>query len=422
MKQFFISLLIFAGLVAMVACGENKKPAEETMTTDDHKGESKVNSITSLTGEQMETIGLEFGVIEDKELTTALKTNGLLRVPNQNKASVNSVYSGIVKTLLAQQGNRVKKGQTIATIANPEFIQVQSDYLEVANKIALAELEVTRQKELNAGNAGSLKNLQLAESELKKLSNLKSTLTQQLQMMGIDPSKISKGRLVSVLSVTSPISGVVSDVKVKMGSYVDVTSPIVEIVDNSQLHLDLSVYEKDLSKLKDRQLIHFTLTNNPGKEYDAEIFSLGSSFEGESKAVAVHAKVMGDKIGLIDGMNVTAIISLQKATVPAVPSEAIVSLQGQDYIFIQTDNNKPKPGVDSLKSASKDVHEHQTETTVEPLHDEHFFEIIPIVKGVSEVGYTQVTLLKEIPKDAKVVVKAAFFVLAKMTNTGEHDH
>jgi multidrug resistance efflux pump len=77
---------------------------------------------------------------------------------------------------------------------------------------------------LNAGNAGALKNLQTAETELRTLRNLKSTLAQQIQLMGINPARLSSGKLISVLAVTSPISGVVSDVKVKMGSYVDVTT------------------------------------------------------------------------------------------------------------------------------------------------------------------------------------------------------
>jgi len=401
MKQYIIAAILFAGIAVISACGGKSNTPGETVTKEENnKTEEKNPGTTTLTTEQMKTIGVELGVIEDKELTSSLKANGVLRVPNQNKASVNSVYSGVIKSLLVQPGSVVSKGQTIATIGNPDFIQAQSDYLGVNTKIAMAELEVKRQQELNAGNAGALKNLQVAETELKTLRNLKSTLAQQIQLMGINPARLSNGKLISVLAVTSPISGVVSDVKVKMGSYVDVTTPVAEIVDNSQLHLDLSVYEKDLPNLKNNQLIHFTLTNNPGKEYDAQIFSLGSSFEGESKAVSVHAKVMGDKAGLIDGMNVTAIISLQKATVPAVPAEALVTMQGQDYIFMVTGNHS-----DSAKQQTQEIS----------------FEIVPVAKGTTEVGYTQITLLKEIPKNAKIVVKGAFFVMAKMTNTGEHE-
>lgn len=393
MKKFLIIAIIFTGIASLVSCGskDNKEPVK-TEEAQKEEEQEKPDEAT-LTAEQMKTIGIELGSIEQKQLTASLKTNGVLKVPNQNKASINSVYSGVIKTLLVQPGNTVSKGQVIATIANPEFIQVQSEWLAINSKIVLAEQEYNRQKELNEGNAGALKNLQAAESNLKALRTSKSSLEQQIQLMGINPSSLSNGKLVSVLAVRSPISGVVSNVMVKMGSYVDVTTVVAEIVDNSQLHLDLFVYEKDLPKLKNKQTIHFTITNNPGKEYDAEIFSLGSSFENESKAVSVHAMVKGDKTGLIDGMNVTANISLDKATLPAIPTEAIVSHQGLDYIFI----------IDSVDAKNNITR----------------FKRIPVVKGTSDVGYSEITLLKDIPQGAKVVVKGAFFILAKQTNIGE---
>lgn len=418
MKKFLIIAFVFAGLVSIVSCG-SKDNTETVKAGEDHKDEHENPNTATLTDEQMKSIGMELGSIEEKQLTASLKTNGLLKVPNQNKAGVNSIYSGVIKSLLVQPGNWVVKGQTIATVANPEFIQAQSQYLGVNAKITFAELEVKRQKELNEGNAGALKNLQSAESELRSLRTLRSTLTQQIQLMGINPARLSNGKLISVLSITSPISGVVSSVNVKMGSYVDVSTPVAEIVDNSQLHLDLFVYEKDLPKLKDNQLIHFTLTNNPGKEYDAQIFSLGSSFEGESKAVTVHAKVQGDKTGLIDGMNITAVISLEKTTVPAVPTESIVTIAGQDFVFIVVDEHAgkahPAAGMDGTKQDAKEKRNPEQQKGLT-------FEKIPVAKGTTDVGYTEITLLKEVPKDVKVVVKAAFFVLAKMTNTGDHEH
>lgn len=414
MKKFFIITILFTGLAAFVSCG-SKGNIETATTEEGHEDEHANTNTAMLTEEQIKSIGIELGSIEEKQLTASLKTNGILQVPNQNKASVNSLYSGVIKSLLVQPGNYVRKGQTIATVANPDFIQAQSEYLNVNSKIGLAELEVKRQRDLNAGNAGALKNLQAAETELRTLRTLKSTLEQQINLMGINPERLSNGKLISVLSISSPISGVVSSVIVKMGSYVDVSTAVAEIVDNSQLHLDLFVYEKDLPKLKNNQLIHFTLTNNPGKEYDAQIYSLGSSFEGESKAVTVHAKVQGDKTGLIDGMNITAVISLQKNTVLAVPDAAIVNVAGQDYIFIATEEHGEKEHTkDSVKHDAKEEAGHKDEKGIT-------FERIPVAKGTTDVGYTEITLLKEIPKDAKIVVKGAFFVLAKMTNTGEHE-
>ncbi|MBC7888897.1 MAG: efflux RND transporter periplasmic adaptor subunit [Ferruginibacter sp.] len=431
MKNFLMPVIILASLVFIISCRSKGSTDEgsnaEIVKTEEegHTDEHETPNTATLTEEQIKSIGVELGAIEQKQLTASVKTNGVLKVPNQNKASINSVYSGIVKSLLVQPGNYVSKGQTIATIANPEFMQAQSEYLNVNAKISLAELEVKRQKELNAGNAGALKNLQSAETELRTLRTAKSTYEQQIQLMGINPASLQNGKLVSVLSVRSPIGGVVSNVMVTMGSYVDATTAVAEIVDNSQLHLDLFVYEKDLPRLKNNQVIHFTVTNNPGKEYDALIYSLGSSFEGESKAVTVHAKVKGVKTGLIDGMNVTAVISLEQSTVPAVPNDAIVTVAGQDYIFVLTDGGAEdehnREGKDSLKLHSKNPHDHKDGEKQEDKKGKTF-ERIPVAKGKTDVGYTEITLLREVPKDAKIVVKGAFFVSAKMTNTEGHAH
>ncbi|GAO44522.1 efflux RND transporter periplasmic adaptor subunit [Flavihumibacter petaseus] len=400
MNKHLINFVILLSMSLLAACGGEQKAKPEQVETE-HQDEHENSNTTSLSAQQLKSIGIETGMIENKQLTASLKANGVLQVPNHNRASVNSMYSGVVKSLLIQPGNTVSKGQVIATISNPEFLRAQEEYLGIHPQIELAELEYNRQKELNQGNAGALKNLQAADAHLKTLRTRKASLLNQIRLMGINPSSLSSDRLVSVLSIRSPINGVVSTVQVKIGSFVESSTPITEIVDNSQLHLDLFVYEKDLPKLKENQTIHFTLTNNPGKEYDADIYSLGSSFEGESKAVTVHAKVKGDKTGLIDGMNITAVVSLNEQTVPALPSEAIVTWQGQDYIFIVTG-----------EMYSGDEKDSAGEVT---------FERIPVAKGTTDVGYTEITLLKAIPADARVVTKGAFFVLAKMTNAGEHD-
>ena len=425
MIKFFLIISITVNLLFVVSCTNKADSSQQAGSVtnsaeNDHVEEDHDQNTATLTEEQIKSIGVEMGTIEQKQLTAAIKANGVLKVPNQNKASINSIYSGVIKSLLVQPGNLVSKGQTIATIANPDFIHAQSEYLNLNSKILLAEREVKRQKELNAGNAGALKNLQAAETNLSTLRTAKSTYAQQIQLMGINPARLSNGKLISVLLLTSPISGVVSEVKVQMGSFVDASTVVAEIVDNSQLHLDLFVYEKDLPKLKNNQTIHFTVTNNPEKEYDAQIYSLGSSFEGASKAVSVHAKVLGIKTGLIDGMNVTAVVSLEESTVPAVPSEAIVTIDGQDYIFVLINDQSRSDSKDSVNKAVP-LSGKATDSTHKDGATVKTFERIPVVKGKTDVGYTEITLMKEIPSNAKIVTKGAFFVSAKMTNTEGHD-
>jgi RND family efflux transporter MFP subunit len=394
MKKIKFIIAIFISAALLTSCGSKNTTTENT---EEHHDEHENASTATLTAEQIKTIGIELGTLEKKQLTASLKANGLLKVPNQNKASATATYGGVVKTILVQPGNTVSKGQVLATISNASFISMQEDFLSTSAKTDLAQTEFERQKTLKEGNAASQKSFQQAEAELKTLKAKKSSLQKQLELIGINTETLSPDNMQSVVSITSPITGSVSDVKVNIGSFVEANNPIAEIVDNSQLHLDLYVYEKDLSKLKVGQTIHFTLTNNAGKEYDAKIFGISNTFEPNTKAIAIHATVEGNKTNLIDGMSITALVSLQNALLDAVPANSIVNYKNQDYIFIARQNEKAN-----------------NSTTT--------FQRIAVKKGTTDVGYSEITLLQPIPTDAKVVTNGAFFILAKLTNTGEHEH
>ena len=424
-NKYLMLLLV----VLFTACSHNEndghkhgttQEAKEEKTTGEVEEETTEATIASLTDEQIKTVGIQFGSIEQKQLTATLKANGALRVPNNNKANATSLYGGVIKSINVQVGSNVKSGQVIATITNPQFIQLQEEFLSVTSKIIYAEQELARQKELSDGNAGALKNYQSADAELKTLRTRKASLQEQIQLMGINPNSVSNSNLRSALVVKSPISGTISNVFSKIGSYVDVSSPVAEIVDNSQLHLDLNIFEKDLPLLKVGQVIHFTLTNNPVNEYDAKIYSIGTTFENDSKTIPIHCTVQGNKAGLIDGMNITAIVSLNNITTAAVPNEAIVDADGRSFIFIITDK-KPDEHHDEEEGHKHSADEkHDEEKEKQPTIN---FERIEVIKGVSNVGYTAITTVNEIPKDAKIVTKGAFFVNSKLTNQGEaHEH
>ena len=404
MKRFFSILTI---LTLLASCGSKKT---ETVKEEEHKEEAVTNEV-SITNLQMKTAGIELGTIELKNLKTSIKANGMLSVPNQNKAFITSVNSGVIRTLLIQPGSFVRKGQVVATILNPDIAGLQQELQIVNAQISLSEIEYKRQKELVEGNAAPLKNVQRVQTELATLRVTRNSLQKQLSAMGISTAGVSRGNIITTITITAPISGTVSNVSAQIGSNVAPSTPIAEVVNNSQLHLDLFVFEKDLPKLRANQIIHFTLTNNPGKEYDAQVFSIGTAFVKESKTIPIHAVVKGDKTGLIEGMNITAIISIGESVLPAVPTEAIVSYQGQDYIFVlQNDKSATQQNEDSSKTKDEKFKDAELK-----------FERVQVVKGASDVGFTEVTLMKNLPPKTQIATKGAFFVLAKMTNIGEEE-
>jgi cobalt-zinc-cadmium efflux system membrane fusion protein len=411
MKRFVLLLCVISFIASCNT--EKSKPQEK----EEEHTEEEASNIVSLTYDQIKTANIQLGRIEQKNLKTSIRANGMLSVPNQNKAFVTALYGGVVRTLNIQPGNFVKKGQVIASIINSDIVQLQQELITVNAEINMSEIEERRQKELIEGNAAPLKNLQQVETRLRTLRAQGAGLQKQLGTLGISSARVSSGNITSSLAVVAPISGTVSTVQAQIGSKVDPSTPLAEIVNNSQLHLDLFVYEKDLPKLHKNQTIHFTLTNNPGKEYDAQIYSIGTAFAAESKTIPIYAVVKGDKTGLIEGMNITALISIGMSVAPAVPTDAIVNFQGQDYIFVQTNEQAPEEHHDE-EPAHKDEEKkdgHADKGTVN-------FERIQVIRGTSDVGYTEVSSLKTIPANASIITKGAFFVLAKMTNTGGHEH
>lgn len=406
---YCITLSLFA-----ISCGKKEETAEKTPEKTVQKAEKPADApqmIASLTEEQIKAVGIMMGTVEMKDLTSTVKANGTLSVPNNSKARITSLYGGIIKTLTVQVGSEVRKGQVIATIANPEFIRLQEDYLTTNSRITFAEQEYRRQRELFDNDAGAKKNLQSSDAELKTLRTRRASLLRQLQMMGISPGAVNNTNMRSGLVITSPINGTVSSISAQIGSYVDVSSPVAEVIDNQSIHLDLQVYEKDLPKMRLGQVVHFNLTNNPETEYDAKVYSIGSSFENESKTISVHCNVIGNRAGLIDGMSITGIVSLEQTTTPAVPNEAIVEADGKFYVFVETDK---KPEEDHDEEEAKPAQPKKEVKTIN-------FEKIEVVKGSSDMGYTAITPVTDIAPNAKIVVKSAFFINAKLVNGGEHD-
>ena len=390
MKKYSIKIaFILITLFILSACNNNTSTADHQEAEEEHHHEEE--NTTTLTQTQIKTVDIRLGHIEQKALSATLKANGVLSVPADHQAKVSTIYTGIIQSVKVEIGAYVHKGQVIATISNPDFLQQQQRLLTVNSQIELAQQELDRQQILYEGNAGTGKNLQAATTQLRTLRTEKAALEEQIRLMGLNPKTLTNEGMQSTLAVVAPISGNISAVYTNNGAYVDASTPIVEIIDNSSLHLHLQVYERDLPYIKVGQQVHFNPTNNTSREYDAQVYNIAASFENESKSIIVHCHVEGDKQGLINGMNVTGVISLDKQTTPAVPNEAIVEDAGKSYIFLVTQTS-------------------DKETS---------FEKVEVVKGASESGYTAIAPVKPIAPEQTIATKGAFFINATLVNAGK---
>lgn len=390
------SILVFLLCTSFfIAC---KNENQKSLAENDPKEETgKEAGGLELTTAQMQTVGITIGKIEDRNLSAVVKANGQLAVPPQNKADVSILSGGIITRINVLEGQQVKKGQVLATINNQDLLKIQQDYLGSKNNFAYVKAEYERQKQLQAADAGTGKSFQAAEATYHSEKSRLAAFESQLIQLGVSPARIAKGKFISQFPVLSPISGTVGQISANTGAFVQPGTSIMEVVDNSKIHCDLTVFEKDLMQVKVGQNVSFQLTNQENELINGRINGINKSFENESKGVIVHAVIDNvQKKNLIPGMYVTALINTGNKPMPTLPIDAVIRFEGKEYIFLVTGEEK------------------KNNATI------FRFEKTAVKTGVAELGYIQVTPLKQLPANARVIIKGAFYLESK-ANGGEEE-
>ncbi len=398
MKKIYLIVVFIASLIGIQSCTVN---SNDTEAEEHHQ-----SGVIELSPAQCKRAGIDYGKIELKNLSAAISVNGMLDVPPQNLVSVSAMMGGFIKSTELPQGMQVKKGSLIATIQNPDFIQIQSQYLENKQKLQYLELEYKRQEELAKENVASAKTFQQVSSEYNSLLATLGALEERLKILNINPATLTQSTIRSIVSIYAPINGYVTVVNVNIGSFVNPQDIICEIVDTEHLHAELTVFEKDITKVKKGQKIRFVLVNESDKERTGSVYLINHKIS-EDRTVRVHAHLDKEDPSLIPNMYLKALIEIGNNQTTALPDQAIVSSEGKELIFIKTTENLHKKE-DSTANATPD--------------DGIHFKAIEIKKGVSQNGYTEITLPEGLDgSQMEVVIKGAYALLATMNNSEDED-
>ena len=190
------------------------------------------------------------------------------------------------------------------------------------------------------------------------------------------------------------MSGYISSINMHNGLYVTPQGELMEIVSEEHLHLELDVFEKDISKVKKGQRISYTVPALGNSVYEGEVHVIGKEFNTENKTVRIHGHLEKERPKFIKDLFIEAKIWLTDQTVQALPEKAIIKDGNESYIFI---------------------------TNAQPEGDEVKFGKLRVVPGVTDNGFTSVKLVDPLPERMKIVTEGAYFVYAQ-SKAGELEH
>jgi cobalt-zinc-cadmium efflux system membrane fusion protein len=390
-------------LISLISCNN----ATVNNDAEEHKEEGR-EAFVLLNADQRKALNLNLGTFEMRNLTTVIKTNGQLEVAPDSRAEVSVPIGGNVKSIKVFMGDKVNKGQILALLEHPDYIELQENFAEVANRLEYLEKDYERQKELYEKNVGSGKSYQQSKADYNIAKSKYEGLKARLKLLNISPGKVMEGGISPVVNVVSPIKGFVNRINIKVGTYVDAGDKMFEITDNSAIHADFLVYEKDVSMIKEGQKIHFTIASLPGKEFTSTIFAIGKEFEKNTRAVHIHSRLDNYDPALIPGMYISGHIHTNKHLTRTLPNDAIVTEGTKSFIFV-LDNS-------ALNNDEDHNHDHEHK-------DIMAFRMVEVIPGSKDDGYTEIKLINDLPEDSKIVLNAAYYLLADMNKEEtEHEH
>lgn len=375
--RILLSLSIL--MLFLMGCGSSKKENVES------KAELPVDEIT-INADQQKTMNLQFGGLEKMKMSTVLDIQGKIDLPPQNIISVNFPLGGYLKSTKLIPGMRVQKGEVIAVIEDQSIVQLQQDYLSAKAKSVLNGLEFDRQKNLFDANAGTSKNYQQAEAELKMQQVLVKGLSEKLKLIGIDPSSLNENTISGQVQLKSSINGYVSKVNVNTGKYVQPAETLFELIDPDDIHVALTIFEKDLNNIHKGDEVRIHFIDDPSKNYIAEVILVNRGLDDNRTALA-HCHFKSQPKDLLPGMFVEGQVDVSNKEVTVLPDDAIVRSGDHQFVFVKKVEGK--------------------------------FEMKKIVAGLSKDGKTEVVSgLESVPQGA-IVLNNAFKLLGILKNSGE---
>ncbi|MBI0400252.1 efflux RND transporter periplasmic adaptor subunit [Cyclobacterium marinum] len=378
MKYHALNYMIFALLLNLLSCsspadysGQEEPVAEETM-----------EDVYTLTTSQFKSSGMALGTFDSSSFHQIIKAIGKFDVPPENNAAVSSYFPGTIKDIRLLPGEQVRKGQKLFTLENPDFVQIQQDYLEAMGQLTYLKSDYERQKNLVQDKVTSQKNYLKAESDYTVTKVKAASLAKKLLLMNIDPNTLNMDNIRTSIQISSPIGGYVTQVDAMRGQFLESSQTAISIVDTDHMHLELNIFEKDLSKIRKGQIIHFRTQEENSQSYEAFVYLVNKTVNPEDRTIGIHGHLSDENLNqrFNPGMYVEAEIYTNTTSKISLPQEALVDMDGKYYVLI-------------LNKFSQDVYS---------------FTKREVIIGLSNDGNVEILNHAEFSENTRFLVKGAF--------------
>ena len=345
MNRLLLTLLLAAAPLA--GCGSDTEAAPPE---DDHAGEApgahadddEHGDEVTLTEAQAAAVDVETAVVRAGALAAELSVPARIVPTETGQAQVGALVDGRVVRLLAAEGQAVRRGAAVAAIESPEVARLQGEYLQAQARVTQAEQQLSRSRQLAAEDLISGTLLEQAVADASATEAQAAALAGEIRAHGgAVPS--GPGGVTGRVTVSSPISGVVSERQAELGAFVQAAAPLYEVVAPGQVYADASVDPAAAAAIGrgDAAVIEAP----GGRRYRGTVQFVGAEVAGETRTATVRVRVENATAELRPETFVTVLFEVDPAAIGAeatpgavtVPTEAVEREGAQAFVYVPVD-------------------------------------------------------------------------------------
>jgi cobalt-zinc-cadmium efflux system membrane fusion protein len=330
-------VLALALALPALAC-KSTGPGAATETAD---AAAPTERLVKFDAQALERLGVRSQVVGEENARLTVEFPGSLEYAPEHYAEVGTLFEGRLTSANVKVGDRVHKGQVLATIAAPSLVNAQAEAISTKAAAEVAREHARRESKLLEAQLTTAREAEVAREGLVRAEADYNAATAKLALVGLGPTR--GGATYGVAELRAPIDGVVVKREAIVGAHINTDETPFIVADGTVLVAAFDVFEGDLALVKENAEVELRVDALPGKILKGTVARLEPQLGTETRAVRARVRLSNEEGLLRPGLFVRVTVSAHIEQVAGrlrVPSGAVQPLGSEEVVFIER-----QPGV-----------------------------------------------------------------------------
>lgn len=266
---------------------------------------------------------------------TELDFSAKITADEELRTAIFPMVSGMVQGVNVKLGDKVNKGQVLATMASSEMAGFDKEAISAAAELSNAARNVKQVEEMFKSGLSAARELEEAKNDylVKQAEDKRAKAI----------LKLNGGNNNGNYNIKSPLTGFIIEKNISSGMQVraDNDKNLFTIADLSVVSVMINIYESDIARIKEGDELSIAILSYPEKEFTGRIDKIYNMIDNESKVMNARVSISNPGYLLKPGMMATVKISAKSGiNLPVVNSRGIVFDENKNYVLVLDTNNK----------------------------------------------------------------------------------